>query len=74
MALLDDGLEAVAKSLQEFGYPDSNVELIRDAYETWISGKEVKGDIVKMMAVGQFEEYPQIFGAPPSPAPETIGE
>jgi hypothetical protein len=36
---LNQGMEAVARNLREFGYPDVTAVMIRDIYDAWLMGK-----------------------------------
>lgn len=61
--IITAGIEAVSRSLVEFGYPDATPELIRKYYETWKAGKESE-DIIFAFAAAQFNEHTMIFGRP----------
>lgn len=37
--MLDDAMEAVARSLREFGYPDVTALMIREIFDVWETGK-----------------------------------
>ena len=60
---LDEGFCAVARSLVDFGYTETTAKDVEVAHEKWIRGEPSSG-IIEMMSVGQFEDYPQIFGNP----------
>ena len=60
---LTKGIDAVAKSLTEFGYAGTTAEIIAEAHRKYMAGEAPVG-IVEMMATSQFEEHPQIFGSP----------
>lgn len=52
-------MEAIAKSLREFGYPDTTATMIREIYDAWLSGKrgtDLPHNIIGMFAERQFEE------------------
>ena len=63
MAVLDEGFEAQAKSLRDFGYPDVSADMVREAHRKWLAGEEPEG-IIEMMSIRAFEDYPKIFGEP----------
>ena len=63
MTILEKGIDAVKKSLTEFGYHGLTTEQIAEAHRKYIAGEPLVG-IVEMMAAGQFEEYPKILGEP----------
>lgn len=56
-----EGIDAVSKSLIEFGYPSATPEKVRQAFARWQAGDE-PADIVERFAFGQFDDYPTIFG------------
>lgn len=62
--ILQQGFEAVAKSLVEFGYPDVTATMIEEAHGRWKKGETERSNIIDMMAGGQFDDYPQVFGEP----------
>jgi hypothetical protein len=62
-AILTKGIDAVRKSLTEFGYSGLTSEQIAEAHRKYMAGEPMSG-IVEMMAEGQFKEYPEIFGEP----------
>ena len=61
MTILQEGFEAVAKSLRDFGYSDVTAATIETGYNRWKRGEAPQG-IIEMMAERQFEDYPKIFG------------
>jgi hypothetical protein len=61
MTILEEGFDAEARALEEFGYEDVTPEMIRAAHERWKRG-EPPADIIERFAFGHFDEYPQIFG------------
>ena len=62
-SILEQVLEAQAKSLVEFGYPDVTADMVRAAHEQWLRGEE-PSDIIAMFCVEAFKEHPMIFGKP----------
>lgn len=56
---LTDAMEAVARSLREFGYPDTTASMIREVYDAWEVGKRFPNlphDIIGGFAERQFDE------------------
>lgn len=56
---LDDGMNAVARNLVEFGYPDVTGKMIREIYDAWLAGKrwpDLPHGIVGAFAERQFED------------------
>jgi hypothetical protein len=56
---LNQGMEAVARNLREFGYPDVTAVMIRDVYDAWLSGNrypDLPHGIIGGFAERQFEE------------------
>jgi hypothetical protein len=63
-AILQEGFEAQAASLRDFGYPDVTAEMIREAHRKWMAGEDLVG-IIEMMCERAFEDHPRIFGEKP---------
>lgn len=61
--ILEQGFEAQAKAMREFGYPDVTAEMVREAHSKWISGKPM-ANIIEMFCSSAFAEHPDIFGEP----------
>ena len=61
-ALLTKGLEAAAKGLVEFGYPDATAAMIREAHTAWQAGEDLPHGIIGMFAERSFDDHPEIFG------------
>lgn len=53
---LNNAMEAVAKSLRDFGYPDADAQKMREVFDAWKDGKELPHGILGMFAERQFEE------------------
>lgn len=54
---LSDAMEAVARSLREFGYPDVTAPMIREVFDAWEAGKKpLPHGVVGMFAERQFDE------------------
>jgi hypothetical protein len=66
-SVVEQGYDAQARALREFGYPDATSAMIREAHRKWLAGEEPEG-IIEMMSIRAFEDYPNIFGAPPESA------
>ena len=62
-SILEQGFEAQAKSLVEFGYPNVTAAMVEAAHDDWKEGREPQG-VIAMFCVSAFEEHPQIFGKP----------
>lgn len=62
MKQLQQGYEAVTKSLVEFGYPDTTPAMVREIHEAMKAGKEIPHGIIGRFAEGQIKDYPEIFG------------
>ena len=63
-AVLNQGYEAVAKSLVEFGYPDVTSKMIQEIHEAMKEGKtedDLPHGIIGRFAEKQIGEYSQIF-------------
>ncbi len=63
---LSDGMEAVARNLREFGYPDVTGQMVREIYDEWLKGKrwpELPHHIVGAFAERQFEENAEKLAA-----------
>lgn len=57
---LSNAMEAIAKSLRDFGYPDVTGPMIREVYDAWVAGKrddELPHGIVGRFAESQIEEH-----------------
>lgn len=67
MSILEEGLEAQAEAMREFGYHDVTDHVIRKAHEAWRDGQAPVG-VIQMFSFKAFEEHPQIFGEPPEPS------
>lgn len=65
LTTLEQGIEAQARSLREFGYSDVTSAMVRDAHTRWMGG-EAPTNIIDRFCVSAFEDYPDIFGRPPS--------
>ena len=61
--ILEDALEAVAKGLREFGYPDVTKDMIREHHAAWKKGEEGEG-VIFLFAKGYFEDHVKLFGTP----------
>jgi len=61
--VLQEGFEAQAKALDDFGYTSVTADDVRKAHEAWIVGEE-PSNIIGMMCVKAFNKYPSIFGTP----------
>lgn len=61
MPVLEQGFEAQAKSLSEFGYGSVTADMVREAHRKWLAG-EPMSNIIEMFCEGAFNEHPQIFG------------
>lgn len=61
--LLEQGFEAQARSLREFGYPDITPDMVREAHRKWKAGEEAS-DIIERFCESAFEGHPDIFGEP----------
>lgn len=61
--ILEQGFEAQALALRDFGYQSVTAEAIRKAHADWKAGKEAQG-VVAMFSVKEFNERPEIFGTP----------
>lgn len=56
---LGDAMEAVAKSLWDYGYPDVTAMMIREIYDQWKTGKrfpDLPHGVIGGFAESQFEE------------------
>jgi len=56
---LDNAMEAVAKSLREFGYPDVTAKMIREIFDKWEDGNvfpNLPHGVIAGFAEKQFEE------------------
>jgi hypothetical protein len=56
---LADAMEAVARSLREFGYPDVTAAMIREIYDAWEAGRrfpDLPHSVIGGFAERQFEE------------------
>jgi hypothetical protein len=65
--ILEQGFEAQARSLREFGYPGVTAEMVSAAHADWKTGKASAGepaDVIARFCESAFEEHPQIFGTP----------
>jgi hypothetical protein len=65
---LDTGMEAVARSLREFGYPDVTAKMIREIYDQWVTGKRFPAlphGVIAGFAQSQFEEHADMLAALP---------
>jgi hypothetical protein len=61
---LSHGMEAVARNLREFGYPDVTAEMIREIYDRWIEGArypDLPRGVIGGFAERQFEENAETF-------------
>lgn len=59
--ILEQGFEAQAASLREFGYPDVTAEHVSTAHRAWMKNEE-PSDVVAMFCERAFAEHPMIFG------------
>lgn len=59
--ILQQGFEAQAKSLSEFGYVGVTAAMVAEAHRKWIAG-EPMGDVIEMFCEGAFNDHPEIFG------------
>ena len=64
MSILEQGFEAQAKALRDFGYPDVTAEMVKAAYEKWVKGDDMEG-VIEMFCAAAFDDHPQIFGKAP---------
>lgn len=62
-SILQQGIEAQAKSMREFGYPDTSAAMVAKHHEAWLRG-DSEADIIFKFSVSAFEDYPEIFGEP----------
>jgi len=65
---LTDAMEAIAKSLRDFGYRDATAVMIREVYDAWISGKrasDLPHGIVGMFAEQQIAEHAEMLASLP---------
>lgn len=62
--VLDQGFEACAKGLTDFGYDGITPERVKEAHGRWVRGDEPK-DVIDRFAFGNFESYPAVFGLLP---------
>lgn len=56
---LGDAMEAVARSLREYGYPDVTATMIREIYDQWLLGKrfpDLPHSVIGGFAERQFDE------------------
>ena len=60
-SILQQGFEAVATALREFGYSGVTPEMVEQAHGAWKSGDQPSG-VIAMFAVKDFDEHPEIFG------------
>lgn len=58
---LEEGFEAQARAMREFGYSDVTADMIREHHEKWKRG-EKNTDVIGMFSESAFKDYPQIFG------------
>jgi hypothetical protein len=61
--ILSKAIDAQAKSLREFGYPDVTPAMVRVAHGAWIKGEAPDG-IIEMFCQSAFDEHPDLFGKP----------
>lgn len=56
---LNDAMEAVARSLREFGYPDVTAAMCREIYDAWKANPKAKlpHGVVGMFAKSQFDDH-----------------
>ena len=62
---LNQGYDAVAKNLVDFGYPDTTPKMVREIHEAMKEGKteeDLPHGIIGRFAEKQIVEYPSIFG------------
>jgi hypothetical protein len=62
-SILEQGFEAQAKSLVEFGYSGITAEMIETAHGKWQRGDEPEG-VIEMFSFRAFDDHPEIFGKP----------
>ena len=63
---LAQGMEAVARNLREFGYPDVRGPMIREIYDQWREGKrypDLPHGVIGALAERQFEENKALLSA-----------
>lgn len=60
-SILQQGFDAQARSLREFGYPDVTAAMVAAAHADWKAGKEAEG-IIAMFCESAFDDHPEIFG------------
>ena len=60
-SILEQGFEAQARILRDFGYPDVTVEMVAEAHADWRAGKE-PANIIARFCESAFEECPRVFG------------
>ena len=56
---LGDAMEAVARSLREFGYTDVTAKSVREIYDAWLAGKrfpDLPHGVIGGFAERQFDE------------------
>ena len=67
-ATLDMGMEAAARNLRVFGYPDATAAMMREVYAAWLAGKrgrELPHGVLGMMAEDQFEKNAKLLASLP---------
>jgi hypothetical protein len=57
--------QAAARNLREFGYADITPDMIREAHEAWLAGRDLPHGVIGMFAKGYFEDHPELFGEKP---------
>lgn len=61
-----DGFEAVARSLREFGYPDATAQMVSDTYSAMKKGDaDMPHGIIGMFAERQIDEVREKFDSLP---------
>lgn len=66
VGILDQGFEAQAKSLREFGYPDVTAKMVKEIHDAWIKKtKKLPHGVIGRFCEAAFKDYPQIFGKQP---------
>ena len=64
MTTLEQGYEAVATMLREFGYPDATADMVREVHAAMLEGKEwpdLPHGVIGGMAEGHIKNYSHIF-------------
>lgn len=63
---LSDAMEAVARNLREFGYPDVTRTMIREIYDQWVTGErypDLPHGIIAGFAERQFADHAELLAS-----------